>query len=197
MRLFIKGGFPDRRFFTKVTVLPHFRQASGEVMVGLLRHPKTGWQLVGGSAEKGETPLQAARRELVEETGLDVDERQFSFVCESSENKPVLAADVPTDRILLRRGFPVTIVSQSVDRYRVRYTEYIGQEVDFQIEVDITFAELAATTTRHFYRAELDPPAEMSWQHKADGHIFRIEFFSKSQLPDLPSPFDSYLANLL
>lgn len=166
--------------FTKVTVLPHFRQPEGDVMMGLICHPKTGWQLVGGSAEEGETPLQAARRELFEETGIDVSEGQLTFVCKSAEDKPFLAADVPTDRGQLRRGFPVTVISQSMDRYRVNYTEYIGQEVDFEIEIDVPTGLLATTTTRHFFKAEVDPPAEVSWQHEADGHIFRVQFF-----PDL------------
>jgi 8-oxo-dGTP diphosphatase len=39
----------------------------------LVHHPWRGWVPPGGQVEPGETPREAARRELCEETGVDVD----------------------------------------------------------------------------------------------------------------------------
>ncbi|MBL7257363.1 NUDIX hydrolase [Paractinoplanes lichenicola] len=48
--------------------------ADGRVLLMNWRDPHDGaeiWEPPGGGLDEGETPLQAARRELVEETGLD------------------------------------------------------------------------------------------------------------------------------
>jgi 8-oxo-dGTP pyrophosphatase MutT (NUDIX family) len=56
----------ERRTFSVAIFCRH----DGEIL--LIRHKRLGtWLPVGGELEAGETPLEAARRELREETGLE------------------------------------------------------------------------------------------------------------------------------
>lgn len=56
----------DRRAFSVAVFCRH----AGEIL--LVRHRRLGtWLPVGGEIEPGETPLEAAARELLEETGLE------------------------------------------------------------------------------------------------------------------------------
>ncbi len=48
-----------------------FRRAGGDVCVLLIRDPYENWGLPKGHVEKAETPIEAALREVAEETGLN------------------------------------------------------------------------------------------------------------------------------
>lgn len=62
------SGIPFKR---PESVLVIVHTDAGEVLQLRRREPPDFWQSVTGSLNPGETPLQAARRELREETGLD------------------------------------------------------------------------------------------------------------------------------
>ncbi|MEN5304080.1 NUDIX domain-containing protein [Pseudomonas sp. TWI628] len=57
----------------------------GEVLFVRKRNAK--WNLPGGTVERDETPLQAAHREMVEETGLAFDE--LRYIAEFREDKVI------------------------------------------------------------------------------------------------------------
>ena len=57
----------------------------GEVLFVRKRNSK--WKLPGGTVERDETPLQAARREMAEETGLACDE--LRYIAEFREDKVI------------------------------------------------------------------------------------------------------------
>lgn len=52
----------------------------GRVALSARRNDPASWALPGGKAEAGETPREAARRELKEEVGLDVAPSQLHFI---------------------------------------------------------------------------------------------------------------------
>jgi 8-oxo-dGTP diphosphatase len=57
----------------------------------LVRHEKGGhsyWLVPGGGVDAGETMVEAATRELLEETGLNVEVGRLLLVCEAIDPKP-------------------------------------------------------------------------------------------------------------
>jgi ADP-ribose pyrophosphatase YjhB (NUDIX family) len=68
---------------------PRFQVTAGAVVINeegrvlLLKHvfrPGSGWGVPGGFLEKGEQPDEAIRRELLEETGLELESVEMAFV---------------------------------------------------------------------------------------------------------------------
>ena len=72
-----------------IAVLP-YRQVDGNFLFAVLRRSDAGfWQGVAGGGEEGETPIQAARRETFEETGLP---RDSTFLpLQTTEALPVIS----------------------------------------------------------------------------------------------------------
>ena len=69
----------ERRAFS-VAIYPRRGGPEGELLI--IHHLRLGtWLPPGGELEAGETPLEAARRELLEETGLEGLFRQLTGAC--------------------------------------------------------------------------------------------------------------------
>jgi len=73
----------DRKIIPAVLIYPFVSGSEGERTLMLHRNGREGdyhegkWNGLGGKLEQDESPLQAARRELLEESGLDLEAAQF------------------------------------------------------------------------------------------------------------------------
>ena len=78
---------PDQKIFPKVGVGVLIQNEKGEVLLGerMGSHAEGEWCFPGGHLEFGETIFDTAKREVEEETGLDVDE--FELISVSDELK--------------------------------------------------------------------------------------------------------------
>ena len=54
----------------KVLVLPYWRSSSGQIEYAVFKKGEDYWQGIAGGVEGGESPLDAARREAMEEGGI-------------------------------------------------------------------------------------------------------------------------------
>lgn len=103
--------------------------AAGQVLMLERQEPAGYWQSVTGSLQWGETPLQAAHRELQEETGLDVEVTD----CHRSNRFPIHPAwrarysphDLENTEHVFRAEVPgaVSIVINPKEHRRYRWLE--------------------------------------------------------------------------
>lgn len=62
----------------------------------LTKHKNRGWEIPGGKVEPGESPLEAAHRELLEETGVKVKDLTFlgQYIIEQGNHEPRIIKNV-------------------------------------------------------------------------------------------------------
>jgi 8-oxo-dGTP diphosphatase len=88
----------------------------GKVLLIHRRNPPQGWALPGGFVEYGETVEDAVRREMKEETGLDLDDlRQFRVYSDPTRDPRGHVVSV----VFTARGAGKPEAGDDADRYRL------------------------------------------------------------------------------
>ncbi len=177
----------NSRTFDKVSVFV-IRHRGGRAEILTFLHPLAGRQIPAGSVEQGELPIEAARREVNEETGFD---GLTGFVAigewiEKLEGEAIALADtavhdatgIETDHI--KRGHRVRIERSDGTRALVRRLVYdFNVEPPVELPVDDGWADLCEFGTkirRSFFVARAENDGCLSWVQHADGHDFGVEW---------------------
>ena len=83
--LFYLGYNPAKSFYHRIVepkgdgVKTFVLNSKGQILLLKIGYAHKSWVLPGGSVDRGEIPLLAARRELWEESGIDIDNLQFLY----------------------------------------------------------------------------------------------------------------------
>lgn len=180
-----------------------------ELRLLLFEHPSAGIQIPAGTVEEGETPEEAARREVAEETGLvalpshrylDAARRRLSdeerIICKPTK---VYARPNETsfDWAYLRTGIRVIISRTQGGFSQVTYREHDREPQPrfetMRITGWVPDSALAADLVRHFYLFSLPDCTSDRWSVFADHHTFVPFWAPIAALPQIISPQDQWL----
>jgi 8-oxo-dGTP pyrophosphatase MutT (NUDIX family) len=159
----------------------------------VFRHPTAGLQLPAGTVGPGEAPVAAAKREVWEETGLEVASRGVVLGEQLSELGPdraVMLETVATDGNTFRRGHHVKVLAHDQARKTARIREEIldyattPPKVISAIEGDVPAAALAYRIRRNFVLFIEPVQRAEPWVRRADGHDFVVSWTRLSE--DIP-----------
>jgi 8-oxo-dGTP pyrophosphatase MutT (NUDIX family) len=178
----------------------------------LFEHPYAGIQIPAGTVNQGETPLEAALREVAEETGLSpVEYRQYLGVHESDlpADQAVICTDTRVyarpdttsfDWAHLRRGITVSIGMKARGFTHIAYEEFDRfpdpQYVTFSIKGWVPDEVTTGTISRHFYHLGFNEKSEDRWTIFSDNHTFSPFWSSLDNLPEIVPPQDQWLGCL-
>ena len=71
-----------------ISILVVVHTQTGEVLMLRRQNPSDFWQSITGSLKSGESTIEAARRELYEETGIEADEQLID--CQQENRFPII-----------------------------------------------------------------------------------------------------------
>ncbi|MFX1508060.1 MAG: NUDIX domain-containing protein [Promethearchaeota archaeon] len=170
----------------------------------LIQHPNAGIQIPAGTVEEGETVVEALKREIQEETGIEsikiknyigsqttmLSNNEFLLTTKTK----VYSRPIPTsfDWAELRKGVTVTsnriqgeytqITYKEHDRYpRPRYITY-------QITGWVLTKSLSKERERHFFHVITNEEVPDEWEIFADNHKFKLFWSSFNNLANIIDP---------
>lgn len=163
-------------------------------------HPLAGRQLPAGSVEEGEEPIESAKREVWEETGVnDIEQITLIDVEKVHTNgSGFLSAQVgvrsyPEERApvleFLPRGYKVSVSDRRGAWVNVSHRIY-----DFNVTPEVVLnevfgwvpdAQVAQILERYHYHLVAAADDRQSWTREADGHLFQVEWVPLEPRPRL------------
>lgn len=169
----------------------------------LFQHPYSGVQFPAGTVEEGEPPLDAALRELSEETGLTqarlvvkigvLIEAQPAHGYMLKSSKVYARPDLSSfDWATLRKGIKVRLLRQEGEFAQVSYEEEDRspdpQYITYQITGWLPQDCLAGQIRRHLFHLATEQATPPTWEHFADQHLFRPFWARLNSLPAIVWP---------
>ena len=187
------------------------RNAVKELLV--FKHPTAGVQIPAGTVEKGEAVETAVKREVYEETGLQlvaIEEYLGCFENELTEEERIIAETtqvysqphlnaIPYKR-QLTKGLTVNYHSTREDFTQISYIEYEYDKsykptrIDANITGWVPNENLSAQKERHFFLLTTQEKTPDIWALESDGgHIFKPFWTPLSPKPSIIPPQDKWL----
>ena len=196
----------------KVTAFILREQPAGLELLAI-NHPFTGYQFPAGTVEVQELPEKAVRREILEETGLQIHQpiefleyrdtylnSDEAVLCQAS---PVFSRPDPSsfNWIHIRSGIKMQVLQQNGEYIQIKYAEPNkfpdADFITFEIIGWVHQANLTNHLRRYFYLAQghFDTPEQ--WDVYTDGHCFTLSWFSLDNPPNFVPPQDEWLTILM
>lgn len=178
----------------------------------LFEHPNAGVQIPAGTVNPGETPAEAATREVIEETGL-TDLTVPHYLDATLEKLPkdqrIVAEHTKVyahpdltsfDWAYIRPGITVTIKRRTKKFTQIFYKEFNRVPdpgyVSMAIKGWVPKSVLADAIRRYFYHLVFKGKSEERWQVFADHHRFTPFWAPLHDLPDIIPPQDEWMVFL-
>ncbi|OGO27546.1 MAG: hypothetical protein A2136_06940 [Chloroflexi bacterium RBG_16_54_11] len=196
----------------KVTCFVTRKGSRGNELL-LFRHPSAGIQIPAGTVEINEDPLSAARREAVEETGLDglVLLRSLGIMDDPPPTGFHLVAH-PTpvysrarlssfDWARFKTGILVEELRHEAGFTQVRYMEpdrtVDPQYITYSITGWVHDEVLTDRCIRHFYSFKAAAHTPDHWSVATDNHVFELFWARLNELPAITSPQNGWVKYLV
>ena len=189
------------------------RERNGVKELLVFKHPTAGVQIPAGTVEKDEDIETAVKREVYEETGLQLVKTENYLGCFENElenNQRIVAETtqvyiepdltaIPYKR-RLPKGLTIDYLSTRKDFTQISYIAYEYDKFHKPISIDTNITgwipneKLSAQKKRHFFLMSTQEKTADVWELKGDqGHIFKPYWTPLSPKPNIISPQDKWL----